>query len=141
MRYHAFISYSHADARWAAWLHRKLESYRLPSRLRGGIGEHGPLPERLSPIFRDREDLSSAGHLGPQIGQALADSAALVVVCSPAAVRSPWVDAEIREFKRLGRGERIYGFIVDGEPETAVMRLGTILPRSDMKPCRRRTSL
>ena len=67
MRYRAFISYSHADARWAAWLHRSLESYRLPSRLRGGHGEHGPLPDRLSPIFRDREDLSSAGHLGPLI--------------------------------------------------------------------------
>lgn len=116
MRYHAFISYSHADARWAAWLHRNLESYRLPSRLRGGQGDHGPLPERLSPIFRDREDLSSSGHLGPQIQQALVASEALVVVCSPGAVRSPWVESEIREFKRLGRGDRIYGFIVEGEP-------------------------
>ena len=47
MRYRAFISYSHADARQATWLHRQLEGYRLPSRLRGGSGEHGPLPERL----------------------------------------------------------------------------------------------
>jgi tetratricopeptide (TPR) repeat protein len=116
LRYRAFISYSHADARWATWLHRTLEGYRLPSRLRGTRGHHGLLPERLSPIFRDREDLSSAGHLGPQIEAALADSEALVVVCSPSAVRSPWVDSEIRAFKRMGRGDRIYAFIVDGEP-------------------------
>ena len=119
MRYRAFISYSHADARWAAWLHRSLESYRLPLRLRGTSGEHGPLPDRLSPIFRDREDLSSAGHLGPQIQQALNDSEALVVVCSPAAAVSPWVESEIVAFKQLGRGDRIYAFIVDGEPNAA----------------------
>lgn len=119
MRYRAFISYSHADARWAAWLHRSLESYRLPSRLRGGQGEHGPLPDRLSPIFRDREDLSSAGHLGPQIEQALLESEALVVVCSPDAARSPWVESEILAFKRLGRGDRVYAFIVDGEPNAS----------------------
>ena len=27
MRYRAFISYSHADSRWARWLHRSIESY------------------------------------------------------------------------------------------------------------------
>jgi tetratricopeptide (TPR) repeat protein len=122
VRYRAFISYSHADARWAAWLHRNLEGYQLPSRLRGSSGEHGPLPDRLSPIFRDREDLSSAGHLGPQIQAALADSEALVVVCSPGAARSPWVDSEIRAFKRLGRGDRIYALIVDGEPNAGDAR-------------------
>lgn len=122
MRYRAFISYSHADARWAAWLHRSLEGYRLPSRLRGGTGEHGALPDRLVPIFRDRDDLSSAGQLGPQIEAALADSEALVVVCSPNAARSPFVDSEILAYKRLGRGDRIYAFIVDGEPNAGGAR-------------------
>ena len=84
--------------------------------MRGATGEHGPLPERLSPIFRDRDDLSSAGQLGPQIQAALEDSEALVVVCSPNAAQSTYVDAEILAFKQLGRGERIYAFIVDGEP-------------------------
>ena len=27
----AFISYRHTNARWARWLQRKLEAYRLPS--------------------------------------------------------------------------------------------------------------
>jgi tetratricopeptide (TPR) repeat protein len=122
MRYRAFISYSHADARWAAWLHRSLEGYRLPSRLRGSSGEHGPLPDRLVPIFRDRDDLSSAGELGPQIEAALAASEALVVVCSPNSARSPFVNAEILAYKRLGRGNRIYAFIIDGEPNAGDQR-------------------
>ena len=99
-------------------MHRSLESYRLPSRLRGGQGSHGPLPERLTPIFRDREDLSSAGQLGPQIELALAESEALVVVCSPEAARSPYVESEVLAFKQYGRGQRIYAFIVAGEPNS-----------------------
>ena len=87
-------------------------------RLRGGQGVHGPLLERLTPIFRDREDLSSAGQLAPQIEEALAQSEALVVVCSPEAARSPFVESEVLAFKRSGRGDRIYAFIVDGEPNS-----------------------
>jgi tetratricopeptide (TPR) repeat protein len=76
------------------------------------------LPERLTPIFRDREDLSSAGQLAPQIELALAESEALVVVCSPEAARSPFVESEVLAFKRSGRGQRIYALIVAGEPNS-----------------------
>ena len=122
MRYRAFVSYSHADATWAGWLHRQLEGYRVPSRLRGSSGEHGPLPDRLTPIFRDREELASAGALGPQIEAALAESEALIVVCSPEAARSRWVDAEILAFKRKSQGARIYALIVSGEPNASDAR-------------------
>mgnify|MGYP003296468679 CR=1 FL=1 len=44
MRYRAFISYSHKDAHFARWLHRTIEGYQVPSRLRGREGEFGPLP-------------------------------------------------------------------------------------------------
>ncbi len=115
-RYRAFISYSHSDARVASWLHRSLEGYRVPKRLRGSAGEFGPLPERLHPIFRDREELASAGDLGARVQEALADSDALLVVCSPDAARSRWVNEEILSFKRLGHSNRIYCLIVAGEP-------------------------
>lgn len=119
LRYRAFISYSHSDAHWATWLHRRLENYRVPRRLRGSSGEFGPLPDRLIPIFRDREDLASAGELGSRIKTALADSEALIVICSPAAARSAWVNEEILAFKRLGRAGRTYSLIVAGEPHAA----------------------
>jgi tetratricopeptide (TPR) repeat protein len=118
MHYRAFISYSHADSRWARWVHRRVENYRLPSRLRGKNGDFGLLPDRFGPIFRDREDLSSAGELGPKIQAALADSEALIVLCSPSAARSPWVDNEILKFKRLGRATRIFALILSGEPNS-----------------------
>ena len=113
MRYRAFISYSHADAATATWLHRQLEGWRVPKRMR--LADPS-LPERLAPVFRDREDLASAGELGPQIQAALSDSDALLVVCSPEAARSRWVDAEVRAFKAGGRGERVFAVIVAGEP-------------------------
>ncbi len=122
MQYRAFISYSHADSRWARWVHRRVENYRLPSRLRGTHGEFGPLPDRFGPIFRDREDLSSAGDLGPKIQVALADSEAMIVLCSPDAARSPWVNNEILTFKRLGRADRIFALILSGEPNSGDAR-------------------
>ncbi len=47
----------------------------------------------------------------------MADSDTLIVICSPAAVRSRWVNEEIRHFRSLGRGERIYALIVEGDPQ------------------------
>ena len=115
-RYAAFISYSHADARWAAWLQKQLESFRVPRRLVGTAGEHGPVPSRLAPVFRDREELASANDLGGRIAQALEASDALLVICSPAAARTRWVNEEIRSFRRLGRGGRIHCLLVPAQP-------------------------
>lgn len=113
-RYAAFISYSHADARWAVWVQKQLESFRVPRRLAGTRGEHGPVPARLSPVFRDREELASASDLGDRIRQAMAASDALVVLCSPAAAASRWVNEEVRTYRRLGRGHRVFCVIVPG---------------------------
>jgi len=115
-RYFAFISYSHADRRWADWLHRAIETWRVPSRLVGQRTATGVIPRRLYPVFRDREELASATDLGRTVDEALACSANLIVICSPHAAASRWVDAEVRAFQRLGRQERIFCLIVDGEP-------------------------
>src|SRR4051812_3088589 len=93
-RFRAFISYSHSDSRVALRLHRSLEGYRVPKRLRGTPSEFGPVPERLSPIFCDREELASSADLGTRVKDALADSDALIVVCSPEAAASHWVNEE-----------------------------------------------
>jgi tetratricopeptide (TPR) repeat protein len=116
-RYRAFLSYSHRDEAWARWLHKAIETYRVPSRLVGTTTAAGLIPRRLAPIFRDREELPSATDLGGKVDEALAASANLIVICSPAAATSRWVDAEVRAFKRLGHPGRIFCLIVDGEPD------------------------
>ena len=118
-KYRAFISYSHADRAWGDWLHRALESYRIPKRLTGVQGREGPVPAKLFPIFRDREELASSPNLSDQIRQALEQSAFLVIICSPNSARSRWVNEEILAFKRLGREHRILALIAEGEPNAA----------------------
>jgi len=118
-RYKAFISYSHRDQKWAKWLQGSLEGYRVPKRLVGTEGAYGAIPARLAPVFRDREDLSSASDLSAKVKEALQSSEALIVVCSPTAVRSGWVSEEIRYFRKLGREDRIFALIVDGDPQAA----------------------
>jgi tetratricopeptide (TPR) repeat protein len=114
--YRAFISYSHRDKGWADWLHRSLEGYRLPAALVGRDSAFGPIPARLAPIFRDRDELSAASDLSAEISAALGASMFLVVVCSPAAAASRWVNEEIIAFKRLHGDARVRAIIVAGEP-------------------------
>ena len=116
-RYKAFISYSHRDEAWAKWLHNALESYRIPRRLVGKPGRCGDIPARINPVFRDREDLSAARNLSKRITEALDSSEALIVICSPDAARSHWVNEEIRRFRATGQGERIFCLIVAGDPQ------------------------
>lgn len=117
LRYKAFISYSHQDEAWAKWLHRALESYRIPRRLVGTPGHFGDIPARINPVFRDREDLSAAGDLSTRITEALSNSESLIIICSPGAAQSHWVNEEIRKFRSTPQGERIFCLIVDGDPQ------------------------
>lgn len=118
-RYRGFISYSHADRKFARWLLRKLESYSVPKRLVGRDSPMGPVPKTLVPIFRDRDELASASDLGERIIGVLHDSAALIVICSPAAAASRWVGEEILAFKRIHGPERVFCVIVDGDPDSS----------------------
>jgi tetratricopeptide (TPR) repeat protein len=115
-KYRAYISYSHHDEKWATWLHKALESYRVPRRLVGHESATGIIPRRITPIFRDREELPTAADLGKTVNRALRESANLIVICSPHAAGSRWVNEEILTFKRLGRSDRIFCLIIDGEP-------------------------
>ena len=118
-KYKAFISYSHLDKKWGDWLHKGLETYRIPKTLVGKRTEAGVVPKRLFPIFRDREELPSSNELGKVIDQALRDYSYLVIICSPRSAESQWVNEEIKQFKRLGKSDNILCLIVDGEPNVA----------------------
>jgi hypothetical protein len=109
--YRAFISYSHRDAAFAARLHRRLEGYVLPKRLGAG--------RRLTPIFKDREELPAAHDLSAQVRAALAVSDCLIVVCSPDAAASPWVGREIELFRELQPDRPILAALVRNEPAGA----------------------
>src|SRR5262245_29693817 len=116
-RYWAFISYAHADERAARRLHRNLESYTGHRHLPPGSTPTGePIPPRLAPVFRDRDELGASGDLPTRLHEALETSRFVIAICSPAAARSQWVNAEIQRFKALGHSERILAYIVDGEP-------------------------
>jgi eukaryotic-like serine/threonine-protein kinase len=119
--YRAFIAYSHHDEAWATWLHKALETYRVPARLVGTESAVGAIPPRLAPIFRDRSELPSASDLSQTINEALRRSANLIVICSPHSASSQYVNEEISNFKRLGRVERIFCLIVNGEPYASAL--------------------
>ena len=114
MRYRAFISYSHADKKWAADLQKFLERYRVPRQLSAKI----PGKQPLRPVFRDQTELTS-GKLSDSINEALAESSALIVLCSPNARRSEWVGAEIEQFRDLHGDGRIFPLIVGGVAHAA----------------------
>lgn len=126
-QYPAFISYRHADNReegrcWATWLHRTLETYVVPPELVGTDNLRGqPVPARIYPVFRDEEEFSAEAALAPAICDALERSQTLIVLCSPRAVQSPYVAAEISHFRSLGRADRIIPALLDGEPGHATL--------------------
>lgn len=112
--YRGFLSYSHRDSAAAARLHRALETYRIPKQF---VADG--LPDRLTPIFRDREELSAGTDLSAQVQEALAGSDALIILCSPAAKASKWVNKEIETFRALHPARPILAALLEGEPDDA----------------------
>ena len=74
------------------------------------------MPARLTPIFRDRDELPASGDLGRELRAALENSMFLVVICSPASAKSMWVNEEIKSFKKLHGEDRVLALVVGGEP-------------------------
>ena len=113
-KYHAFISYSHADTSWAKWLHRALENLRIDKDFVGRATATGTIPISLRPIFRDRDDFTAGHTLTDQTLAALDGSAALIVICSPQAAKSQYVNEEIRLYKSRHKGRHVIPLIVAG---------------------------
>jgi hypothetical protein len=115
-KYHAFLSYSHADTPMAEWLHSHLESFPL-SGLAGRVTASGQVPKQLRPVFRDREDFSAGHTLNDQTVAALEASAALILLCSPASAKSRYVNEEVRLFKHRCSERQIVPVILTGKPD------------------------
>lgn len=107
MPYKAFLSYSHvADSLFAPALQSALHRFARPFyRL------------RALQIFRDQTELSANPALWPSIEEALRESEWLILLASPGAARSPWVQREIETWLELHQGavDRFLIVWTDGE--------------------------
>lgn len=120
-RYKAFISYSWADRAWGEWAHTALETYRTPKALIGKAGALGPVPARLTPIFKDREEEAAGAGITASIEAAMANSDFMIVICSPHSAQSKWVSHEIAWYKTHRDPRRVLALVVDGEPGASFM--------------------
>jgi WD40 repeat protein len=118
-RYGAFISYRHVepDRTWAKWLHRELETYRVPKALR----QRG-VPGHVARVFRDEEELAASPTLSAAIEDALVQSRFLIVVWSPRTPDSRWVNEEVLRFRELGRGDQVLALLIEGQPSDSFPR-------------------
>ena len=103
----AFISYSRKDKAFAQRLERSLEGYRPPRDL--------PVAQRHLDVFRDEEDF-----VGTEYSRAvdlhLTQSNKLIVICSPAARASRYVDDEIQRFLRTHAPDNLIPVLLHGIP-------------------------
>jgi WD40 repeat protein len=103
--YNAFISYSHAaDGKLAPALQSSLHRFAKPwFRL------------RALRLFRDKTSLSATPSLWPLIQNALDQSAFFILLASPEAAASSWVDREIRHWLTMRSSKQILIVLTDGE--------------------------
>ena len=109
--YYAFVSYATKDSKWAKWLQHQLSYYHIPSAVKKS---NINIPQWIRPIFIYEYDLTG-NVLNKAIEKELESSKYLIVICSPNAVGSKYVNREIETFVKQGRQEYIIPFIVDGE--------------------------
>lgn len=113
-KFFAFISYSSANRREAARLHRRLEYFRVTGAMaRDFDNKRKP----MNPSFYAPLEIQP-GELKEELKTRLRNSRYLVVVCSPESARSQWVQLEIDYFVSIGRRDKIFFFIVDGKPNS-----------------------
>lgn len=112
-QYEAFISYSHTDKAMATWLQRNLERLRIPKHI---ASIQGRTSNHFRPLFRDEDELTTSVDLPETLRSVLSDSRNLIVICSPAAAQSPWVEQEVSSFRELGDPTRIFCVLIGGDP-------------------------
>jgi hypothetical protein len=104
LAYDGFISYSHAaDDRFAPALQRGLQRLAKPWNSR-----------RALRIFRDETGLSTNPHLWSAIQGALDESAWFVLLASPDAATSEWVNKEIAHWLATKSVDRMLPVVTDG---------------------------
>jgi hypothetical protein len=102
----AFISYSRKDKPFAVL---RLRRYTPPSGL--------PVQKRRLNIFRDEEDFTGTEYY-QAVGRHLQGSRKLIIICSPNARASSFVNDEIQRFTQVHSAEDLIPVLIAGSPET-----------------------
>ncbi|MBR2046235.1 MAG: TIR domain-containing protein [Agathobacter sp.] len=124
--YIAFISYRHLDLDRAVAerLHRLLENYKIPRRLRKS-------EKSLGIVFRDKDELPLSSDLTQDIYHALDHSQYLIVVCTPETPKSKWVRSEISYFLKNHNHNHIITVLAAGTPEESIPKEITTIYEED----------
>lgn len=111
-RHDGFICYSRKTKEFATRLEKAIENYKPPGNLK--------LPQRHLDIFRDENDFV-AGEYHENRDKHLEESAKLIVICSPAARKSKYVNDEIRQFARTKNIKDIIPILYEGIPNNEAL--------------------
>jgi len=117
--YAAFISYRHLsrDQEVARKVQRAIETFRLPRGAAASIASGG---NRLGKCFRDEDELTASHSLPASILEALEKSSALIVICTPEAKESFWVQREIEAFIDMHGRERVFAVLAAGSSDESI---------------------
>ena len=111
--YNAFISYRHAklDSAIAAHVQKQLEHFHVPHKLKKNLRH-----EKITRIFRDKDELPITSDLTETITEALEKAEYLIVICSTNTKESMWVKREINTFLKTHTMDKVLTVLCDGEP-------------------------
>ena len=112
-KYFAFISFQSADAKEAVRLQHAIEHYRLPAVL---CRQDTSIPKRIKPLYCYLNDMHAGEELMQELKSRMENSRYLIVVCSPHAAKSAYINSGIDYFISLGRRDSIIPVIVGGVP-------------------------
>lgn len=109
----------HADVNFSAASHDTHN--KSDANHRNFASSSWPIPGKpLGKCFRDEDELAASHSLPESIQTALAQSRWLVIICSPEALESTWIQREIETFAQLHGRERILCVLAEGSSAESV---------------------
>lgn len=133
MSYRVYLCFDPMDQRTASWFSDKLTAFRTPRALLGSIGQHGPIPRRVSSVSTNHDDIPAGSILAEADKLELDKSDVLIVLCSPHASTNMWIDKRIEYWLGAKGPNRIIPVVVDGDNEYAWEILPARLQRLERK--------